>query len=222
MLDEEATVKSIETERLVIRNFATDDWTDLQEISVKYRASQYAQYDQQWPTSADEVKGMVEWFAADTEHPSALSLQVQALLAEAIQVPPDQITPDLAFGDLPQWDSMGHMEVMMRLEEQFVVEIKADTIIIAIGNRPNPLIPQTSPDLDTTKWGTIVAHEETMATTKKGVFAGGDIVSGAATVISAMGQAKTAALSIHRYLMKKDPPGYKPPVEESKKEQKTK
>jgi acyl carrier protein len=59
---------------------------------------------------------------------SPISEQVQALLADAIQVSPDMITPDLAFGDLPQWDSLGHMEVMMRLEEQFDVEINPDTI----------------------------------------------------------------------------------------------
>jgi acyl carrier protein len=58
----------------------------------------------------------------------ALIEQVQAILAEAIQVPIEDITPDLAFGDLPQWDSMGHMEVMLRLEEKFGVEINADTI----------------------------------------------------------------------------------------------
>lgn len=59
---------------------------------------------------------------------SILSEQVQSLLAEAIQVPPDMVTSDLAFGDLPQWDSLGHMEVMMRLEERFGIEINADTI----------------------------------------------------------------------------------------------
>ena len=58
--------------------------------------------------------------------------QIQALLAEAIQVPVEEITPDLAFGDLPQWDSMGHMEVMLRLEEKFGVEINADTIAALI------------------------------------------------------------------------------------------
>jgi acyl carrier protein len=58
----------------------------------------------------------------------SLTEQVQALLAEAIQAPPEQVTADLAFGDLPQWDSLGHMEVMLRLEEQFGVVIDADTI----------------------------------------------------------------------------------------------
>ncbi|MEW5870901.1 MAG: acyl carrier protein [Chloroflexota bacterium] len=59
---------------------------------------------------------------------SSLTEQVQALLVEAIQVPPELITADLTFGDLPQWDSLGHMEIMMRLEEKFDVEINADTI----------------------------------------------------------------------------------------------
>lgn len=54
--------------------------------------------------------------------------RVQAALAEALNLPASSITPDLAFGDLPQWDSMGHMEVMMRLEEHFGIEINADTI----------------------------------------------------------------------------------------------
>ena len=64
----------------------------------------------------------------DTAANAGLTDRVQHLLAEAIQVPPDLVTPDLAFGDLPQWDSLGHMEVMMRLEDQFGVEISADTI----------------------------------------------------------------------------------------------
>lgn len=54
--------------------------------------------------------------------------RVQALLAEALQVPVDSVPADLAFGGLPQWDSMGHMEVMMRLEEQYGIEISAETI----------------------------------------------------------------------------------------------
>jgi len=54
--------------------------------------------------------------------------QVQALLAEAIQVPIEIVTPDLAFGDLPQWDSLGHMEVMLKLEEEFGIAIDAEMI----------------------------------------------------------------------------------------------
>ena len=79
--------------------------------------------------------------------------------------------------------------------------IEADTFILALGNRPNPLIGQTMPDLELTRWNTIVVDEQTMATSKPGVYAGGDIVSGAATVIMAMGQGKIAAKGIHDYLM---------------------
>jgi acyl carrier protein len=57
-----------------------------------------------------------------------LTIQVQAAVAAALQIPAEQVTPDLAFGDLPQWDSMGHMEVMMRFEQDFGVEVNADTI----------------------------------------------------------------------------------------------
>lgn len=64
----------------------------------------------------------------NTSETSFLSQRVQSLLAEAIQVPGEMVTPDLSFGDLPQWDSLGHMEVMLRLEEEFGVAIDADTI----------------------------------------------------------------------------------------------
>ena len=84
---------------------------------------------------------------------------------------------------------------------EFIMDV--DTAVIAIGQTPNPLIQRTTEGLETTKWGTIVVQEETGETTKKGVYAGGDVVSGAATVISAMGAGKKAARSIHEYLMNK-------------------
>ena len=58
----------------------------------------------------------------------SLTQQVLSLLVDALQVPEEQVNSDLSFGDLPQWDSMGHMEVMMTLEERFGVEINAETI----------------------------------------------------------------------------------------------
>lgn len=58
----------------------------------------------------------------------ALKDRLKALLAEALRVPLEDIKDDLSFGDLPQWDSMGHMDVMIALEERFGVEINADTI----------------------------------------------------------------------------------------------
>ena len=84
---------------------------------------------------------------------------------------------------------------------EFVMDV--DTVVIAIGQTPNPMIQRTTQGLKTTRWGTIVANEKTGKTSKKGVYAGGDVVSGAATVISAMGAGKRAARSIHRLLMRK-------------------
>ena len=82
-------------------------------------------------------------------------------------------------------------------------ELPVDTVVIAIGQGPNPLIQSTTPGLDTTKRGNIIAKEETGATSKEGVFAGGDIVTGAATVILAMGAGKKAAKAIDEYLISK-------------------
>ncbi|MGB2808305.1 MAG: NADPH-dependent glutamate synthase [Sedimentisphaerales bacterium] len=80
-------------------------------------------------------------------------------------------------------------------------QIDVDTVIIAIGNTANPLIRQTTPGLDFNKWGNIVVDED-CKTSLEGVYAGGDIVSGAATVILAMGQGRIAAAAINQYLAK--------------------
>jgi len=79
--------------------------------------------------------------------------------------------------------------------------IEVDVAVVAIGNSPNPLIPDTTPNLKTQRWGNIEADEETGKTSREGIFAGGDIVTGAATVILAMGAGKKAARAMHRYLM---------------------
>ncbi|MDW7712550.1 MAG: NADPH-dependent glutamate synthase [Deferrisomatales bacterium] len=86
------------------------------------------------------------------------------------------------------------------------VVLEVDTVVVAIGNSPNPLIPSTTPRIQVTKWGTIVVDEATGATTMPGVYAGGDVVTGAATVILAMGAGRTAADAIHAYLTQ-EPPG---------------
>jgi glutamate synthase (NADPH/NADH) small chain len=78
--------------------------------------------------------------------------------------------------------------------------MECDCVVVAIGNGPNPLVPQTTPGLETHKKGLIVTDEATAKTTKKGVFAGGDIVTGAATVILAMGAGRKAATAIDEYL----------------------
>jgi len=100
--------------------------------------------------------------------------------------------------ELGEPDDSGRRRPVPIEGSEFIIE--TDTVIPALGNKPNPLIPQTTPDLKMSKWGTIVVNEDTMATSKAGVFAAGDIVSGAATVILAMGQGKIAAKSIDEYL----------------------
>lgn len=80
--------------------------------------------------------------------------------------------------------------------------IEVDTVIIAIGNTANPLIRQTTPGLEFNKWGNIVV-DENCKTSLEGVYAGGDIVLGAATVILAMGQGRVAAAAINQYLASK-------------------
>ena len=79
--------------------------------------------------------------------------------------------------------------------------LACDMLIIAIGQGPNPLLTRTTQGLVLNKWGNIVVNEDTMATSIPGVFAGGDIVTGAATVILAMGAGQKAASGIHQYLL---------------------
>jgi glutamate synthase (NADPH/NADH) small chain len=79
-------------------------------------------------------------------------------------------------------------------------EIPTDLVIMAIGNGSNPLISRTTPDLQCNKWGNIIVTGQGGRTSKRGVFAGGDIVTGGATVILAMGAGRAAARSIDEYL----------------------
>ena len=74
---------------------------------------------------------------------------------------------------------------------------------MSLGTSPNPLISSTTDGLEVNKYQCLIANEETGETTKKGVFAGGDAVTGAATVILAMGAGKAAAKGIHQYLLNK-------------------
>ncbi|MFH0931043.1 MAG: FAD-dependent oxidoreductase, partial [Candidatus Zixiibacteriota bacterium] len=80
----------------------------------------------------------------------------------------------------------------------FIMDV--DTVIVAIGNSSNPLVPKTTPGLEINKWGNIIADPDTGLTSRKGVFAGGDIVTGGATVILAAGAGKKSARAIDAYL----------------------
>ena len=103
--------------------------------------------------------------------------------------------------ELGEPDASGRRRPVPIEGSEFTVD--AEVVIIAIGQSPNPLIKDTTPDLETNRRGCIVVREETGATSKKGVYAGGDAVTGAATVILAMGAGKTAAQSIDAYLKEK-------------------
>jgi glutamate synthase (NADPH/NADH) small chain len=93
-------------------------------------------------------------------------------------------------------------------------DVPCEVVVVAIGNGPNPLIPKTTPGLQTSKHGTLVVDEQTMQTSRAGVFAGGDIVAGASTVILAMGHGRVAASAIDRYLRgeRAEPAAASPPV----------
>ncbi|HEX3029601.1 MAG TPA: NADPH-dependent glutamate synthase [Clostridia bacterium] len=103
--------------------------------------------------------------------------------------------------ELGEPDSSGRRRPVEKKGSNYVVDV--DNVIIAIGQSPNPLIKSTTPGLETQKWGGIIAVEETGATSKEGVYAGGDAVTGAATVILAMGAGKKAANAMHEYIQNK-------------------
>jgi glutamate synthase (NADPH/NADH) small chain len=95
-------------------------------------------------------------------------------------------------------DDSGRRRPVPKEGSNFTVD--CDMVVVAVGTYPNPIIPETTPELELTKWGTIKIDEATGATSIPGVFAGGDIVTGGATVISAMGAGKRAARGIDAYL----------------------
>jgi glutamate synthase (NADPH/NADH) small chain len=100
--------------------------------------------------------------------------------------------------ELGEPDESGRRRPLVKPGSEFVID--TDVVIIALGTTPNPLIASTTHGLETTRRGTVVADETTGKTVKPGVWAGGDIVTGAATVISAMGAGRRAATSIDEYL----------------------
>ena len=102
--------------------------------------------------------------------------------------------------ELGEPDASGRRKPIAKEGSNF--ELPVDTVIMSIGTSPNPLIRRTTPGLDTNKRGCLVVNEDTMQTTREGVYAGGDAVTGAATVILAMGAGKQAAQSIDEYLSK--------------------
>ncbi len=103
--------------------------------------------------------------------------------------------------ELGEPDESGRRRPVVKPDSEFVIE--ADTVIMSLGTSPNPLISSTTTGLETNKWKCIVADEEFGKTSKEGVYAGGDAVTGAATVILAMGAGKAGAKGIDEYLKNK-------------------
>ncbi len=100
--------------------------------------------------------------------------------------------------ELGEPDESGRRRPTEVANSEFTLDV--DIVIMSLGTSPNPLITSSTKGLDTNKWGCIVATEETGQTSKLAVFAGGDAVTGAATVISAMGAGRVAAKSMHEYM----------------------
>ena len=103
--------------------------------------------------------------------------------------------------ELGEADDSGRRRPVPVEGSEFVMDV--DTVIMSLGTSPNPLISSTTDGLETNKWKCLIADEETGLTTKEGVYAGGDAVTGAATVILAMGTGKKAAKAIDEYLQEK-------------------
>ena len=102
--------------------------------------------------------------------------------------------------ELGEPDASGRRSPVVKENSEFTMDV--DCVIMAIGTSPNPLIKSTTKGLETQRWGGIIADENGQ-TSREGVFAGGDAVTGAATVILAMGAGKTAAEAIDEYIKNK-------------------
>jgi glutamate synthase (NADPH/NADH) small chain len=103
--------------------------------------------------------------------------------------------------ELGEPDASGRRSPIPIRDSEYVIDV--DTVVVAVGTMANPIVPATTPGLETNKRGYIVTRDESGLTSREGIYAGGDIVTGSATVILAMGAGRKAANAIHEYLSKK-------------------
>ncbi len=103
--------------------------------------------------------------------------------------------------ELGEPDASGRRSPVPIKGSEFVIDV--DTVVVAVGTMANPIVPATTPGLETNKRGYIITKDESGHTSREGIYAGGDIVTGSATVILAMGAGRKAANAIHEYLSKK-------------------
>ena len=100
--------------------------------------------------------------------------------------------------ELGEPDESGRRRPVPLQGSEYVIDV--DTVVVAVGTMANPIIPATTPGLEINRRGYLITKDETGKTSREGVYAGGDIVTGSATVILAMGAGKKAARAIHAYL----------------------
>jgi glutamate synthase (NADPH/NADH) small chain len=103
--------------------------------------------------------------------------------------------------ELGEPDASGRRSPVAVKGSEYIIDV--DTVVVAVGTMANPIIPATTPGLQTNKKGYIVTKDESGLTSREGIYAGGDIVTGSATVILAMGAGRKAARAIHEYLGQK-------------------
>lgn len=159
------------------------------EVSIVYRRSEA-----ELPARAEEV-----------EHAKEEGIRFR-LLTNPVEILPNEAHAvggmkcvEMTLGEP---DASGRRRPVEKPDSEFVLPV--DCVIMAIGTSPNPLIKSTTKGLETQKWGGIIADEITGQTSREGVFAGGDAVTGAATVILAMGAGKNAAAAIDKYIQSKN------------------
>jgi glutamate synthase (NADPH/NADH) small chain len=103
--------------------------------------------------------------------------------------------------ELGEPDKSGRRSPVPIKGSEYMIDV--DTVVVAVGTVANPIVPATTKGLEVNKWGYIVTKDESGLTSREGIYAGGDIVTGAATVILAMGAGRKAANAIHEYLSNK-------------------
>jgi len=157
----------------------------VEEVTIVYRRSEV-----EMPARAEEI-----------EHAHQEGVQFKLLTNPTHYIADDKgcvKAMEVIKNELGEPDESGRRRPVPIEGSEYIMEV--DTVVVAIGQRPSPLVPMTAPRLKTRRNGTIEAEDESGRTSMEGVYAGGDVTTGAATVISAMGAGKRAAKSIHEYL----------------------
>lgn len=171
-------------------NTAMDAVRTAKRLGARHASIIYRRSEKELPARAEEVKHAKE---------EGVEFNILTNPLEFIGDEKQRLTKvKLMKMELGEPDASGRRRPVPIAGSEFLLDL--DIAVIAIGNGSNPLIAQTTPEIEISKRGTIVVDSETMKTSKKGVFAGGDIVTGGATVILAMGAGRKAARAIHDYI----------------------